>query len=97
MVLAGDFSGSVNFGGTTFNSWAVMSSWRSTTLPVRTCGNCDINGGSADKCNQNTSAVAVRGNSNLALIGYFYFSINFGGGPLMSVGYEDIFPASFAP
>jgi hypothetical protein len=42
-------------------------------------------------------SVAVDNGSNTLLTGYFFGTVDFGNGPLVSVGTSDIFVAKFAP
>ncbi len=42
-------------------------------------------------------AIAVDSNGNVYITGYYYYSINFGGNTLTSVGSNDVFLASFTP
>jgi hypothetical protein len=50
-----------------------------------------------DSGEQLGGSVAVDASGNVIITGYFYGTVNFGGGPLTSVGDADVFVAEFGP
>jgi CheY-like chemotaxis protein len=95
VIVAGKFSGSVNFGGTIltsrggFDVFVCKYSASGTLLWVRSYG------GNVDDTAQ---GVAVDSGGNVYVTGHFSGTVDFGGGPLTSaggIGYTDIFVAKY--
>ncbi|MBW2454138.1 MAG: hypothetical protein JRI68_06495 [Deltaproteobacteria bacterium] len=94
LVMAGDFGGTVDFGGGTLTA----ASWDSPLL-VKLSGGLDHwwsqAFGDAATTSRNLAAVAPTG--HVIMAGSFTSSVDFGGGALTSAGERDIYVAKFLP
>ncbi len=94
VFLAGRFWGTVDFGGGPLTSagtsdvYLVKFSSGGTHLWSKSFG---------DSSTDEAYALATDADGNIFMLGKFYGSIDFGGGPLTSSGYSDIFLAKFDP
>jgi fibronectin type III domain protein/beta-propeller repeat-containing protein len=93
VVLTGNFVGRVDFGEgllpCTGTSNVVLAKYSASGLPLWT--QCFVGAG-----NGSGRAVAVDGNGDVVVTGYFGGTLDFGGGPLSSVGGYDIFVAKYS-
>jgi hypothetical protein len=91
-VIAGSFSGSVNFGGTTLTS---AGSTDGFVAKLDAAGihawSRSFGGTGTDSSN----GVAVHGAGDVVVTGGFQGSADFGGGPLVSAGATDVFVARY--
>lgn len=93
-VLAGSFNGSVNFGGGPLTSagagdiFVAKFDGAGNHLWSQRFGDAGNNAGF-------DYSIAVDGVGNVALTGWLYGTVDFGGGPLTSAGNYDIFVAKF--
>ena len=93
-ILAGYFTGSVDFGG------GALTSAGGTDIFVAKFGSDGAHVWSkrfGDGYGQLAQAVAVDPSDNVIVAGYFAGSVDFGGGALTSAGYDDAFVAKLAP
>lgn len=95
VVVAGYFSGSINFGGNTLQSAGGQDIF---------VAKLDPNGGHlwskrfGDAATQGASSVAIDSSGHVLLTGYMFGSADFGGGPLVSTGAGmDVFVAKLSP
>lgn len=93
VIITGDFSGAVDFGGGAFTSAggydifiAMFGSGGAHLRSMRF----------GDEKDQRALAVAVAASGNVMLTGGFWGTVNFGGDALASAGSSDIFVAEFA-
>jgi hypothetical protein len=94
VLLTGSFSGSVDFGGGPLTS----AGGRDIFLAkFDTAGSHLWSKRFGDASDQHGYSVAVDGAGNALLTGYFYGSVDFGGGALLSAVFSDIFLAKFDP
>jgi hypothetical protein len=93
VIMVGDFNGIVDFGG------GALSSLYCDMFIAKYKGSGDYLWANSfgDMGNQLSTSVAVNGNGNIAVTGYFQNQIDFGGELFISVGYDDIFLATFTP
>ncbi len=93
VIVTGDFLAYVNFGGTdlvgygSHNIFVAKYSSSGAHLWSKAFGN-----GTEDL----PYAIAVDGNDNIVLTGYFHDDMDFGGGTLFSEGYADVFVIKFS-
>ena len=94
VVVTGNFSGTVDFGG-----GPLMSAGKKDIFVVKFDGDGNHLWSQrfGDASDQWGMSVAVDGSGNVIATGYFRGSLDFGGAPLTSAGYEDIFVAKFDP
>ena len=94
VIVAGYFSGTIDFGG------GALTSAGYSDIFVAKFGS---DGGHlwskrfGDGASQYAFAVAVDASENVIVTGYFYDAVDFGGGALTSAGLKDIFVAKFDP
>src|SRR5262249_18344080 len=94
VVVAGDFEGSIDFGGGPpagagdHGRFLAKVGPQLKHLQSKSFGDAE---------SQRAADVAVDGAGNIVLIGNFTGSIDLGGGPLTSAGGSDIFVAKFDP
>jgi hypothetical protein len=93
VFLTGYFEGAVNFGGVELVSTGNLDIFFAEYSSLGVHLSSQHFGGSATEVGQ---AIAVDAAGNRYLAGYFGGSVNFGGGPLNSVGTPDMFLAKFA-
>jgi hypothetical protein len=95
LLVTGDFTGAVKFGGPPILSAGVQDVFLAKLEP----GGGDVwSERFGDPGSTQTSAgVATDASNNVLVAGYFSGSIDFGPGPLVSMGAMDIFVAKFAP
>lgn len=92
IVLTGSFSNSINLGGTSLTSAGSQDVFlagydsQGNHLWSRSFGGPGTDGG---------SAVCVDVLGNVAMTGSFFETVDFGGGPLTSAGYDDLFVAAY--
>jgi len=93
VALAGKFQGSVSFGGGTLTSTGGDDAFAAKLSGVSGghVWSKDFGGASGDTA----TGVAVDGGSNVVVAGYYSGSVDFGGGPLTSVGL-DVFVAKYS-
>jgi hypothetical protein len=94
VLVAGTFSGSVDFGG------GVLTSAGGTDIFVAKLSPTGTHIWSrrfGDASDQAAKSIAVDGAGNAFVTGYFAGSVDFGGGPLTSAGGKDIFVAKLDP
>jgi hypothetical protein len=94
LIIAGDFSGSVDFGG------GPLSGAGGTDIyVVKFDGSLSHQWSQSfgDPSNQYCYGVAADPSGNVVLLGYGYAGIDFGGGPLPGAGGYDVYLAKFDP
>ncbi|MDH3215143.1 MAG: SBBP repeat-containing protein [Candidatus Krumholzibacteria bacterium] len=97
VVVAGDFSGTVNFGG---GSLVSIGGWDMFLAKFDASGNhiwSQRFGSTVSSNADGARAVAVDGSGNIYLAGYFSGTVDFGGGPLVSAGGYEAFIAKYDP
>jgi len=88
VVAVGEFGGEADFGGLSrmssgwYDIFVVKYAANGTLLWVRTFGGANIDG---------AAGVAIDSSGNILVTGYFADTVDFGGGPLTSVGGTDVF------
>ncbi len=95
LLVTGEFAGSMNLGATcgTLTSAGGLDVY---LIQFNSSGNCLWAKQFGDEVNQYGRAVAVDSANNVTIVGYFYGSVDFGGGPLVSPDPgTDIFVAQF--
>jgi hypothetical protein len=92
VVITGEFGGSINFGGAPLTS---AGSWDAFVARFNAAGVHQWSQRFGDSALQQGSSVAVDASGNSIVTGYFYGTVNFGGGNLTSVGPTDIFAVKF--
>lgn len=99
VLVVGDFSGTVDFGGGPLMTTMLPSSGKTDIFVVKLApnGNHVWSGDYGNGDYAHAAAVAVDGSGNAIVTGYFQGSIDFGGGPLTSAGGKDLFVAKLAP
>lgn len=90
VLLAGWFSGSVDFGGGSLTGVATENVF---VAKLDAGGVHQWSKGLGDAESQQGRGIAVDGADNVLLTGWFTRTIDFGGGPLASAGKDDIFVA----
>lgn len=94
VAITGHFSGSVDFGGGALTSAGADDIF---VAEFDTNGSHMWSHGFGDASPQVAESVAFDAAGNVLLGGYFYGTVDFGGGPLISAGDRDVFVAKFAP
>lgn len=94
IVLAGDFSSSINFGGGDINALQ-FDAFLGKLKGDGTYGGWGKTLGTSDSILQTTRAVAIDGTGNVYVAGEFKKSINFGTGPEMGPTTASIYVAKF--
>ncbi len=90
IVLSGYYASTIDFGGNTLNNAGGLDIFVARFNPSGVHIWSDGFGGTTD---QQAEAVAIDDNGNIALGGYFFSTLDFGGGNLTSAGGSDIFLA----
>ena len=90
IVLTGYYASTIDFGGSTLNNAGGLEIFVARFNPSGVHIWSDGFGGTTD---QQAEAVAIDGSGNIALGGYFFSTLDFGGGNLTSAGGSDIFLA----
>jgi hypothetical protein len=90
VVLTGCFDGAVDFGGGALTSTSPDDIF---VAKFGSDGRHLWSHGFAGRLYQEAPGVAVDASGNVIIAGHFYDTIDFGGGPLASAGYDDIFAA----
>jgi len=93
VILAGQFYGSVDFGGGALSSAGMVDIF---VAKFSSSGDHIWSKRFGDPGSQVANAAAVDGWGNVVVVGYFYGSVDFGGGVLASAGTEDIYIVKFA-
>ena len=95
VFLAGSFGGAMNFGGGRLTSAGgydiFLTKFNPNGAHVWSKRFGDIDG------YQEAWSVAIAPSGDVVVVGYFRGTVDFGGGPLVSAGGEDIFVAKFNP
>ena len=94
VLVAGNFSGAVNFGGDTLASLGGTDVF---VTKLDSGGNHSWSKRFGNGDDQEASAAAFDSNGNGIVVGSFRGAVDFGGGLLTSAGGRDIFVAKFAP
>jgi hypothetical protein len=94
VIVTGDFSGSVTFGGDMLPSAGGADVFLAKLDPTGVYAWSKRFGDGSD---QRGIGVAADPTGHVAAVGNFFGSVNFGGGWLQSAGNEDVFVARFAP
>jgi hypothetical protein len=94
VVVAGDFYGSIDFGGGPITSAGQGDVFVAKLSPS---GAYLWDERFGDASNQQPYAVAVDAQDNIVLAGQFTGTLDFGGGPMTSAGLYDIFVAKLTP
>ncbi len=92
VVLAGSLSGSIDFGGGPLTSAGDQDVF---VASFDANGNHRWSHEYGDSEPQQAASVATDGAGNVIITGTFQGSVDFGGGPLNTAGFDDIFVASF--
>jgi hypothetical protein len=92
VILTGPFAGSVNFGGGVLTSAGMLDIY---VVAFKSSGLHMWSHRFGDGEYQQAHGIAIDGSDNIILVGEFRGTVNFGGGPLTSAGFEDIFVAKF--
>jgi hypothetical protein len=91
-IVTGFFDSSVNFGGGVLTSAGGQDVF---VAKFNAAGNHLWSKGFGDADDQSASGVVVDGSGNVIALGYFYSSMDFGGGALNSAGGSDAYIAKF--
>jgi hypothetical protein len=94
VILTGWIQGTVDFGGGPLTSAGFKDIFVAKFDPN---GNHVWSQRFGDASRQEGESVAVDSSGNVVVTGVFYGTVDFGGGPLTSAGYLDIFVAKFDP
>ncbi|NIO27869.1 MAG: T9SS type A sorting domain-containing protein [Candidatus Latescibacteria bacterium] len=92
VIITGHFNNTVDFGG------GPLTGAGGTDIFVAkfdSSGNHVWSQRFGDSTSQDAYSVAVDGSGNVVVTGYFVGTVDFGGGPLTSAGYNDIYVAKF--
>ena len=92
VVITGEFGGTINFGGAPLTS---AGSWDAFVARFNAAGVHQWSQRFGDATLQQGGSVAIDASGNSIVTGYFYGTVNFGGGDLTSVGPTDIFVVKF--
>jgi hypothetical protein len=92
VIVTGVFQGSMDFGSVVLTSAGGSDIFLAKYSSTGTLQWAKRIGGVEDDYGY---GVAVDGSGNIALTGYYRGAVDFGGGPLSSVGYTDIFVAKY--
>ncbi len=93
VIITGTFFGTVDFGGGAFSSLgydAFVAKYSASGTHIWS----EIFNGTGSEIG---NAIAVNGDSNLAVTGYFEYTLNFGGNIHTSAGLYDIFLLNLEP
>jgi len=94
VIVAGDFSGTINFGGATLTC---AGSFDIFLVKFDSQGHHVWSKRFGDSSNQFAKGIAVDASGNVTITGYFQGAVDFGGATLTSAGGDDGFLAAFGP
>jgi hypothetical protein len=92
VIVTGYFQGTVDFGGGGLTSAGGNDVY---VVKFDAAGGHLWSGRFGDVSEQAARSVATDGSGNVIVTGYFYSTVDFGGGPLTSAGVQNIFVAKF--
>jgi hypothetical protein len=96
VLLTGYFNAIANFGGDNFPGTGANDIFVAKYDPAGRHVWSRWFGGTSSTSNDQGCGVAVHGNGDVVLTGFFGQTVNFGGGPLTTAGTDDIFVARLA-
>jgi hypothetical protein len=97
MIVTGAFAGTVDFGGGPLTAPGGGAGSNVFIVKFAPDGTHMWSSRFGDGTGQWARSVTTDASGNVVITGYFYGTVDFGGGPLTSTGDEDVFIAKFTP